>query len=154
MIDTPHVTQTEAQHAAVISLDIPRSDMMTVFGEAVQELLAALAAQGVKPVSAAFAHHLKMRPDRFIFELGFVTGKPVEGVSRVKPGMLPACKAACTVYHGPYEGLPDAWGQFDEWMKAEGLKPAENLWEVYTFGPQSDPDPKTWWTELFRPVAG
>lgn len=153
MIDTPHITQTEAQLAAVIDLDIPRAEMMTAFGEAAHELLAVLAAQGVKPMSAAYAHHLRMRSDRFIFELGFVTGKPVEAISRVRAGMLPACTAACTVYHGPYEGLPEAWGEFDAWMKGRGLKQADNLWEVYTFGPQSDPDPKKWWTELVRPLV-
>ncbi|HEX2612113.1 MAG TPA: GyrI-like domain-containing protein [Fibrobacteria bacterium] len=154
MIDAPEIAETKAQPAAVIHFDIPRHEMMAVFGPAVEELLGALGAQGIKPLSAAFAHHLKMSPERFNFELGFVTEKPVEAAGRVKPGDLPARKVARTIYHGPYEGLPSAWGEFDKWMKAQGLKQADDLWEVYTHGPQSDPDPKKWWTELVRPLVG
>jgi len=43
--------------------------MMKVFGPAVGELMATLTAQGVEPVGAVFAHHLKMSPDTFDFEL-------------------------------------------------------------------------------------
>jgi hypothetical protein len=69
MITTPQILLTEAQAAAVIRLTVPRSEMKKVFGPAVGELMAALAEQGVKPVSAVFAHHLKMSPDTFDFEL-------------------------------------------------------------------------------------
>jgi len=34
-----------------------------------------------------------------------------------------------------------------------GYKQAENLWEVYSVGPQSSPDPANWRTELNRPLA-
>ena len=49
----------------------------------------------------------------------------------MKPGTLPAARVARTVYHGDYEGLGEAWGEFGEWIKAQGLKPAPDLWEVY-----------------------
>ena len=119
MIDTPHIVQTSVQKAAVIRLTIPRSEMMKVFSPAVGELIAALAAQGVEPVGAVFAHHLKMTPDTFDFELGVKVAAPVKAAGRVKPGQLPAAKVARTVYSGPYEGLPSAWGEFVKWMKAQ-----------------------------------
>jgi hypothetical protein len=68
MITTPQILRTEAQAAAVIRLTVPRSEMRKVFGPAVGELMAALAEQGVKPVGAVFAHHLKMSPDTFDFD--------------------------------------------------------------------------------------
>ena len=70
MLATPEITTTNVEEAAVIRLTVPRSEMMKVFGPAVGELMAALVAQGVKPVGAVFAHHLKMSPDTFDFELG------------------------------------------------------------------------------------
>ena len=97
MIATPQVTKTEAQQAAVIHLTIPRSEMMKAFGPAVGELMGALAAQGVEPVGAVFAHHLKMTPDTFDFELGVKVSSPVKAAGRVKPGQLPAVKVARTV---------------------------------------------------------
>jgi effector-binding domain-containing protein len=153
MIATPQIIKTNVQEAAVIRLTIPRSEMMKVFGPAVGELMAALATQGIEPVGAVFAHHLKMSPDIFDFELGVRVSVPAKATGRVKPGQLPAVKVARTVYSGPYEGLPSAWGEFDKWMRANGHEQAQNLWEVYSVGPQSSPDPANWRTELNRPLA-
>jgi effector-binding domain-containing protein len=152
MISTPQILQTEAQAAAVIHITTPRNEMMKVFGPAVGELMSALAAQGVEPIGAVFAHHLKMSPGIFDFELGVRVSAPVQTAGRVKPGQLPAVKVARTIYSGPYEGLPNAWGEFDAWMKANDHEQAENLWELYSVGPQSLPDPALWRTELNRPL--
>jgi len=153
MISTPQIIQTSRQEAAVIHLTVPRSEMMKVFGPAVRELMAELVAQGVESLGPVFAHHLKMSPETFDFELGVTTSAPVKAAGRVKPGQLPAAKVAHTVYSGPYEGLPSAWGEFNGWMKANGHEQAEDLWEVYSAGPHSSPDPANWRTELNRPLT-
>jgi hypothetical protein len=41
---------------------------------------------------------------------------PVTAVGRVYPGERPAIKVVRTVYHGPYEGLGSAWGEFSGWL--------------------------------------
>src|ERR1700704_913601 len=102
MLATPQIIETNVQEAAIIRLTVPRSEMRKVFGTAVGELMAALAAQGVEPIGAVFAHHLKMSPDTFDFELGVKVSAPVKTTGRVKPGRLPAAKVACAVYSGPY----------------------------------------------------
>lgn len=152
MLDTPQIIQTTAQTAAVIHLTVPRSDMMKVFGPAAGELMAALAAQGMKPEGAIFAHHLKMSADNFDFELGVRVSTPVKATGRVKPGELPAAKVVRTVYSGPYEGLPAAWDEFTKRIKVNGHEQADELWELYSVGPQSAPDPAGWRTELNRPL--
>ena len=93
-----------------------------------------------------------MSSDTFDFELGVKVSAPVKAAGRVKPGELPAAKVARTVYSGPYEGLPSAWGEFNKWLEANGYEQAENLWELYSVGPQSSPDPANWRTELNRPL--
>ena len=153
MLATPEIINTNVQEAAVIHLTVPRSEMRKVFGPAVGELMAALAAQGSEPVGAVFAHHLKLSPDIFDFEVGVRVSAPIKPAGRVKPGQLPAAKVARTVYSGPYEGLPSARGEFSKWMKANGHDQAEDLWEMYSVGPQSSPDPANWRTELNRPLA-
>src|SRR3954468_11322355 len=102
MLATPQIIKTDVQPAAIIHLTVPRSEMMKVFGPAVGELMTALAAQGVEPIGAVFAHHLKMSPDNFDFELGVKVAASVKPARRVKPGQLPASKVARTVYSGPY----------------------------------------------------
>ncbi len=152
MIDTPHITQTIAQQTAIIRLTIPRAEMMTAFCPAVGELMATLAAQGITPAGPVFAHHLKMTPGIFDFEVGVAVATPVAAAGRMKPSEWPAMKVARTVSRGPYEELPDAWGKFTEWIATNGHTPAEDLWECYVAGPQTSADPTRWQTELNQPL--
>ena len=154
MIDTPQIVQSERQQAAVIHLTIPRAEMMTQFGPSVHELFNAIKAQGVAPSGPVFAHHFKITPETFDFEVGLPVSTPVAVAGRVKPGEVPAAKVARTVYQGPYQGLPDAWGEFQKWIKASGLTPRGDIWEVYVEGPESSPDPNTYRTELNWPLSG
>jgi len=154
MIDTPQMVQTQELDTAVIRFRIKRAEMMTVFGPAVQEVLDALKAQGVAPASAVFAFHHSMPPGEFDFEMGVIVAQPTRPSGRVVPGKLPATTVMRTVYHGGYEGLPGAWGEFDAWMKHEGVKQGEALWELYDKGPHTGPDPSKWETVLNRVVAG
>ena len=57
-------------------------------------------------------------------------------------------------HHGPYEGLPEAWGEFMDWIETHDHTPALDLWECYLTNPDSDPDPAHWRTELNRPLFG
>jgi len=152
MIESPKILHVKTEAAAVIHLTIPRSEMMKVFGPAVGELMAALANQSVRPISAIFARHLKMSADAFDFELGVKVGLPVKATGRVKPGELPSATVAHTIYSGPYEGLPSAWGQFSNWLRENRHQPAETLWELYAVGPESTPNAADWRTELFQPL--
>ena len=93
-----------------------------------------------------------MDPKVFDFEICVPVKAPVSAKGRVKPGKLPAARVARTVFHGDYAGLGEAWGEFGEWIKAQGLKPADDLWEVYTVDPSTNPDPSSWRTELNRPL--
>jgi effector-binding domain-containing protein len=95
-----------------------------------------------------------MDPDTFDFEIGVPVTAPVTAAGRVQPGQLLATRVARTVFHGEYEGLGAAWGEFDAWIAAEGHTPGADLWECYVAGPESNPDPATWRTELNRPLTG
>ena len=82
-------------------------------------------------------------------------GLTPDGVrARIRRGTLPAVKVARTIYSGPYEGLPGAWDEFSTWMKKSGLSQAEDLWELYSVGPQSSANPADWRTELNKPLKG
>jgi len=153
MIDTPHITQTAAQQTAIIRLTVPRDEIQNVMGPGLSELMAAIAAQGIAPAGPWFTHHLRMDPDTFDFEIGIPVTAPVTAAGRMKAGQLPATTVARTVFHGNYEGLGAAWGEFGAWIAAEGHTPGADLWECYVAGPESNPDPATWRTELNRPLT-
>lgn len=153
MLERPQIVQTQATRTAVIRLTIPRAEIQNVMGPGMAEVVAAVTAQGIGPAGPLFSHHFRMAPDTFDFEIGVPVTAPVFAVGRVKAGELPAATVARTVYHGPYEGLGDAWGEFEAWIAAEGLRAAPNLWERYVAGPESSPDPAKHRTELNRPLV-
>lgn len=153
MIEEPRVIETEEQRAAVIPLEIPRSEMQEAFQAGMDELMEVLSEQGLEPAGPVFAHHFSFSPDSFDFELGVPVPARVKSQGRVEPGTLPAARVARTVYHGDYTGLPSAWGEFDAWIEAQGLEKQSDVWESYVKGPHTSADTSTWRTELSRPLA-
>jgi effector-binding domain-containing protein len=154
MIDTPQIAQLSEKHIAVIHVTVPRNQIQTVMGPGIQELMATVQAQGLGPTGPWFTHHLRMAPDVFDFEIGVPVTAPVKESGRVKPSVWPAMKVARTVHSGQYEKLDSSWRAFMSWIEEHGLKPAEDLWEVYAAGPESSSDPAQWRTELNRPLVG
>jgi effector-binding domain-containing protein len=150
MIEIPRIIDTEGGLIAVIPITVPRSRIRDVMQPGLRELMAAIAEQGIAPTGPWFTHHLRIDPEVFDFELGVPVTAPVTAVGRVKPSRRPAMRVARTIYHGPYEGLGDAWGEFDDWIAAQGHIPVDDLWECYLVGPESSPDPAGWRTELTR----
>jgi effector-binding domain-containing protein len=153
MLDTPQITQIAALLTASIRLTVPREEIGNVMGPGIDEVRAAVAAQGIAPAGPWFTHHLRMDPDTFDFEVGVPVAAPVVPVGRVKPGQWPTMKVARTVYRGTYEGLGVAWDEFMAWIAANGHTPGPDLWECYVTGPESSPDPSNWRTELNRPLT-
>jgi effector-binding domain-containing protein len=152
-IDTPRITQTVAQFTASIHLVIPRAGIREVMGPALSEVRAAIAAQGIAAAGPWFTHHLKMDPDIFDFEICIPVARPFTAMGRVEAAQWPATTVARTIFHGDYEGLGAAWGQFDAWIAGKGYTPRPDLWERYIVGPESESDPSDWRTELNRPLV-
>lgn len=152
MIDEPQIVDSPVQEIAVIHLTVPREQMRQMMGPGVQELMATVAAQGIAPTGSWFTHHFRMDPAVFDFEIGVPVARSVAPAGRVRPGQLAAARVARTVYQGPYEGLGGAWGKLGDWISSRGHRPAADLWEVYTQGPESGTDPAQWRTVLNRPL--
>ncbi len=148
MIDTPQVVQASLQQTAVIPLIVSRNEIQNVMGPAIQEVLAIVAAQGLSPNGPCFTHHFKRPTDVFDFEVGFPVETPVTAAGRVIASQLPQTTVARTVYHGPYEGLAEAWCEFLSWIKSEQHQTAGYPWECYLVGPEAEKDPSKWRTEL------
>jgi len=154
MIDTPRIVKTESQRSAIIRLTVPRADIQKVMGPAMGEVMAAVAAQGIKPAGPVFTHHFRMPSETCDFEVGVPVGSAtVKATGRVQPGTLPAATLARTIYRGGYGGLGSGWSEFGSWITAHGHAVAPEFWESYLKGPESGPDSTKWETELSRPIA-
>lgn len=148
----PYILHVDARQTAVIHLTIPRSEMRSEMGPAIAELMGAIKAQGVATAGPLFSHHFSMHPDTFDFEIGVPVSAPVTPAGRVAPGSLPAARVARAVLIGDYGGLANGWSGLLDWVAAHRFKTAPDLWEVYLQGPESDPEPSSWRTELNKPL--
>ncbi|KRG70000.1 GyrI-like domain-containing protein [Pseudoxanthomonas dokdonensis] len=153
MLENPEVVEVQRQLTAVIRINVPRARMAEVFAPAVSELLQVLAEQKIAPTGPLFAHHLRLHPDVFDFELGLPVENLVTSSGRVSASELPGGTIARGWHRGPYDGLPSAWAEFETWMQANGHRAADSLWEVYDAGPESGLEPRDWMTQLNRPLA-
>lgn len=153
MIDAPDIIRTAAQRTAVIRIKVPRAQIRQVMGPAMREVRDVVIAQGIGPSGPLYSHHFAVHADVFDFEVGVPVSAPVSPAGRVQPGEIPAAEMARTVYHGPYEGLGNAWVQFDDWIAANSHIPAPDLWERYLSGPDAQAEPASMETELSRAIV-
>jgi len=153
LIDPPVITNTTPQLAAAIHVTVPRSEIRSVMGPGLTEVMTAVKGQGVGPTGPWFTHHLKMNPSTFDFEICVPVSAPVTPTGRVVNREIPSVKVARTIYQGPYERLADGWKEFDRWMTANGHVAGPDLYECYTVGPESSAEAASWRTELRRPVV-
>lgn len=144
--------EAASQAAAVIHITVPRAEIQQVMGPAIHEVLAAVQAQGVGPTGPVFSHHFGMQPGIFNFEVGVPVSGAFTSTGRVKPSTLPGCSVVRSVYTGPYEGLGEAWGLFQEQAEAAGWTLGPNLWERYLEGPETGRDASTFVTELNQTI--
>lgn len=117
---------------------------------AIREVLQAIAEQGLQPTGPLTAFHFRRPTDTFDFEIGFPVAQKIDPKGRVKASVLPAAKVVRTHYHGPYEGLPGAWGEFQNWITGRGLPTKDLFWESYLSDPNTSADPKDWVTQFNR----
>ncbi len=153
MIEAPRLAESPAQRMAYIPVTIPREKIQDVMGPGIQEVMSALAAQGIAPAGPWFTHHLRLDDDVFDFEICVPVSTAVTPTGRVCDGELAAASVVQTVFHGDYEELGDAWGEFLEWIEANGHECRADFWERYVVGPETSEDPADWRTELNRPLV-
>ena len=154
MIETPTILNTEARLAAVIHLTVPWNEIEKVMEPRLHELMAAVSAQGIGPTGPWFNRHLRVQPGLVDVEIGVPVSSRVVPVGRVERRKVPTMTVARTVYRGAHEGLGTAWRDFNAWIQSKGHETSPDLWECYVFGPDSNPDPTTWRTELTRSLTG
>jgi AraC family transcriptional regulator len=76
-----------------------------------------------------------------------------EGEGDVLAEILPGGPAAVTIHSGPYDQLQAAYAALEEWMAANGFRPAAAPWEAYLDDPADHPNPQDWKTEVCWPVG-
>jgi effector-binding domain-containing protein len=141
------------QTTAVIRARLPMAELPGLFERAFREVWALLAAQHVEATGPPFGFYPSMPGELVEVEAGFPVGRRIEPAGDVVPGELPGGRVVKALHVGPYETLPATYGALQRWMAEQGLEPAAGPWEHYLSDPSREPDPATWRTQIFWPVA-
>jgi effector-binding domain-containing protein len=135
------VVTTMPQMAVAIREKVRTRDISQAMKGMFQELMPLLE-RDVRCVGPPFAYYHSWSDDEIDMEIGFpIVG---EGVSkgRVHPFQLPSVKAATLVHEGAYDKLMGSYNVIMEWMKANGKRPADFMWEEYLNSPEEVPPEK------------
>jgi effector-binding domain-containing protein len=142
------------QLIASVRLEIDASKVSETLAVTLGEVIGAVSAQGVEMTGPPFSryHRIDTVTNRIDLEAGLPVQSAIRSSGRVKPGELPAGRAAMTWHVGSYHELQKSYDRLGAWLAAEELRPRGGFWEVYWTDPGLEPDPSTWRTQLFWPV--
>jgi effector-binding domain-containing protein len=122
------------------------------FREVMPEISAKLAVAAVQPPNPMFALYHSYGNEEVDMEIGLPLPAPIPTEGRVVGRELAATRAAVTWHHGSYDTIGEAFRAVEAWIEKEGLERNGPPFEVYWTGPEDDPDPAKWRTEVGYPI--
>jgi effector-binding domain-containing protein len=144
----PVVVEVAETPTAVVRGVVPFAELAGFFDRSFRDLGETLGRQRVTPAGPAFGLYHGPPDGTVDLEVGFPVASAVEPDGDVVTGALPGGRVARVVHAGGFEGLGEAWGRLEGWIRGQGLTPGGVLWEVYVTEPSPDMDPADLRTEL------
>lgn len=161
MLTLPKIVDRPATHYAAVAAEV-RIPFGEAIGPLMEEAAGYLDGAGASGFGPALFKYDVIDMPRLEMQFGFVTPKAVTGSERVKAGVLPAGKYATLTYTGHYDNLMDATATLIGWAKETGVEwdstsgPGGERFasrvEIYPNGPDDEPDPEKWITEIWIKV--
>jgi DNA-binding transcriptional MerR regulator len=157
----PIIEERPAQHHVSIRSQVAMKDMPEVILQHINEVAAWLGQQNVEPDGAPIIRYYACpaAADSAIVDMavGFLVGRVLSGNERILADTLPAGRYASLIYIGVENGIPGnaaliEWAnnqgiQWDSWENTIGEAFAGRI-EHLIDGPDDDPNPSNWKTEV------
>lgn len=141
------------QPTAVVKAHVPMAELKGFFDRAYGQVFSTLGRQGVQPAGPPFGYYPRKPDETVDVEAGAPVSAPIEAAGDVVASRLPGGRVVHGVHVGPYEKLAETYGELMAWVAEQGLTLGEGMWESYLSDPVQEPDPATWRTEIFWPLA-
>jgi AraC family transcriptional regulator len=135
---------------------VPPSAIAAAITETLPLIFAFAQKKGIPLNGHPITRYAGMEPGMMSIEPSMRIAGPAaatEGEGEVMLGSLPAGPAAVTTHMGSYDKLGDAYTALQQWIEAQGLRPAGAPWEDYVTDPSEHADPAHWRTDVYWPVA-
>ena len=158
MISEPQIEDRKDQHYAGIRTKVTMPKLPEVIPQLIAETVGWLKAQGVEPSGAPFIryHVINMEADMDI-EIGWQVANNLSGDDRISTVVIPAGRYGTLIYKDATKGI-EGNRALIEWAKKKGLEwdawDTENghafrsRLEFFLDGPDDDPDPANWNTQV------
>lgn len=159
MLTEPKIETRNEQPYVAIRSKLAMQEIPRLLPPHIHEVFDWLDEHQVKPAGAPFFHYRAMQSNgQLVVEVGVPVENPVFGDKRVRAGAFPAGRYVVLTHIGPFNGLPGAHMQLEEWLKEKGLKGKEQktdegvVWgsrtEFYPTDPVKEPNPAKWETDI------
>jgi len=133
---------------------IPMDHMTEYFGRAFATAAAELGKQGAYPAGPPVAlYHGAPVENAADVTAGFPVAQPVAPTDAAVVEVLPGGPAIEAIHTGSYDTLGETYAELTDWLMEQHLNTAEDMWEEYVVGPDTEPDPAKWQTRIVFPLA-
>lgn len=149
-----HLTDVLEQPVAGVRSRVRTDELTSTFSTMFDRVFTVLTEAGTQVAGAPYARYRGMPTDTVDVEIGFPVVSPFAGHGDVVGGALPGGRVVEALHVGDYGDLRSTYEEVERWMGEHGVRPSEEMWEVYESGPESDADPETWRTRIVWPVTG
>lgn len=154
----PKVDIRAEQSYMGIRTQVPMSELPTVIPQFIDEVFGWLGAQDVPPAGAPFIRfHVINMEAKLDVEIGVPVASTPKGDDRVRGSVLPAGRYASLIYTGVANAVP-ANAALIDWIAGQGLvmdrwdvpegDAFAGRYEIFLTGPDDDPDPANWDSEV------
>lgn len=159
MISEPEFKERDEIPYVAIRKVVPMREIAQRVPPLIPQIYEWLDRRGHDPAGPLFFRYLHIDDgNQLDLEVGVPLAEKIDGDDRIRPGSFPAGRYAVARYKGTYDGLPQAWSAFEEWREREGVAERAEISpgghrrgtraEHYLVGPNENPDPNEWVTEL------
>jgi effector-binding domain-containing protein len=146
--ETVALVELQPQPTAVVAGHVAFESIPAFLGSAFNEVMEALAGQGLAPAGPPFARW-EPQADGFDAEAGFPSTGPVSPTGRVQPQTLPGGLVATALHRGGYAGIGATYEVLNDWIAGHGYVATGQPWESYLDEP-GVPEPRT---QVYLPCA-
>ena len=146
------IVDRPAQPTVLIRTRSSVRNLPATLGDAYGKIMAYLGEKGVYPSYAGFVGYFNMDMEDLELEIGFPVNQPVEGSGEILFSEIPACKAATTVHHGPYDELSTAYDALNKLIEEQGETASGIAYEFYLNDPR-EVAPEELQTEIVLPLT-
>ncbi|MBX3066314.1 MAG: GyrI-like domain-containing protein [Anaerolineae bacterium] len=163
MIGTPKIDERRELPYAGIRVQVPHTQFPTIIPQLIDEIYAWLGQHGVEGKGPLMRYYVINMSGTMDVELGVEVDSPITGDDRVKAQALPAGRYAWLIYTGIGEKAVQGNGALINWAEESGIKwdrwddPKGDAFrsrvEFFLDGPQDDPNPDNWRSEVAIKVA-